>query len=100
MNLLLNAIEAMDDASATKHRVTVIGRYLGEYVIIDIRDSGNGIPDLSRVFEPFFTTKERGMGIGLSLCRSIVQAHGGQLWAANNESVPGSTFSFSIPIHR
>jgi PAS domain S-box-containing protein len=100
MNLLLNAIEALDDISVTNRQVTVIAYQRGEYVLVDIRDTGNGISDLARIFEPFFTTKESGMGIGLSLCRSIVEAHGGQLWAVNNESAPGSTFSFSIPTHR
>jgi PAS domain S-box-containing protein len=100
MNLLLNAIEALDDVSVTNRQVTISAYHRGECVLVDIRDSGKGIPDLARIFEPFFTTKERGMGIGLSLCRSIVQAHGGHLWAVNNESAPGSTFSFSIPTHR
>jgi PAS domain S-box-containing protein len=100
MNLLLNAVEALDDVSAMNRQVTVVAHHCGEYVIVDVRDSGKGVSDLAGIFEPFFTTKERGMGIGLSLCRSIVQAHGGQLWAVNNESAPGSTFSFSIPTHR
>ena len=100
MNLLLNAIEALDDVSVTNRQVTISAYRRDEYVLLDIRDSGKGISDLARIFEPFFTTKERGLGIGLSLCRSIVEAHGGQLWAVNNESAPGSTFSFSIPTHR
>jgi signal transduction histidine kinase len=65
-----------------------------------IADSGKGIPSviLGRLFEPFFTTKSHGLGLGLTICRSIVAAHGGQLSAVNNPD-RGATFCLALPIH-
>ncbi len=98
MNLVLNAIEAMEEMPVTNRKMAVTAHLQTDgYVTVEIRDQGRGLADPTRIFEPFFTTKERGMGIGLSLCRSIVQAHGGQLSAANNTDGPGATFRFSIP---
>ena len=68
-------------------------------VIVSITDRGNTIPEerLEQIFEPFFTTKEKGMGLGLSVCRSIITAHRGKLWATNNTD-RGATLHFSLPI--
>jgi len=65
---------------------------------VSVVDRGTGIPadELERVFEPFFTTKEHGLGLGLSICRSIVATHGGRLWASNNEN-GGATFHLTLP---
>ena len=67
-------------------------------MLVSVRDSGPGITsgDLERIFEPFFTTKPGGMGIGLSICRSIIEAHGGSLWAGANQP-RGTTFQFTLP---
>ena len=65
--------------------------------MVEIRDSGVGLKDPETVFEAFFTTKENGMGMGLAICRSIVQAHSGRIWAASGEG-PGATFCFTLPL--
>jgi signal transduction histidine kinase len=68
-------------------------------VILSVTDRGNGIPEgkIEQIFEPFFTTKTKGMGLGLSVCRTIITAHRGKLWATNNADC-GATFTFSLPI--
>jgi signal transduction histidine kinase len=68
---------------------------------VSIADSGSGLPDghAERVFEPFFTTKEKGLGLGLTMCRSIAMAHQGQLWAENNPG-GGATFHLLLPLYR
>jgi signal transduction histidine kinase len=70
-------------------------------VLVAVRDSGPGLnpESLERLFDPFYTTKPSGMGMGLSICRSILEAHGGRLWAGAN--VPhGASFHFTLPLHR
>ena len=68
-----------------------------ETVLVEVRDSGMGLKDPDRIFEAFFTTKDNGMGMGLAICRSIIDAHHGRLWAASGEGA-GTTFSFSLPV--
>jgi len=97
-NLLLNGIEAMDPVLDRPRKLHIRSkRHDAEAVLVEIRDSGVGIEDPDKVFEAFFTTKENGMGMGLSVCRSIVDAHHGRLWAASG-SGEGTTFSFTLPI--
>jgi C4-dicarboxylate-specific signal transduction histidine kinase len=96
VNLIRNGIEAMDSAAGER----VLGirvRRVGDEVQTEISDRGGGVEFPDRMFEPFFTTKEHGMGMGLAICRSIVEAHGGRLWAENNEP-QGATFTFTLPI--
>ncbi|MNU02360.1 Sensor protein FixL [compost metagenome] len=64
---------------------------------IAVSDLGKGVEFPDRIFEPFFTTKDDGMGMGLAICRSIVEAHGGRLWAEKNDP-QGTTFIFTLPI--
>ena len=64
--------------------------------MVDVQDEGTGLVNLETIFEPFTTTKETGMGMGLAICRSIVEAHAGRIWVVRNE-VRGVTFSFSLP---
>jgi signal transduction histidine kinase len=66
-------------------------------ILIEIRDYGNGVADSTRIFEAFYTTKEKGMGMGLSVCRSIVEAHGGHLGISPSQG-SGTTFFFSLPL--
>ena len=86
LNLVLNACDAMA-GQATDRRLTVRTRQSAQGLVeVSVSDHGPGIPeaDLDRLFEPFVTTKAQGLGLGLTICRSIVQAHGGRLWASNN----------------
>jgi signal transduction histidine kinase len=95
--LLINAIDAMDAVPAARRRITVSSALAGDKVEITVKDAGPGIPagDLSRLFDSFFTTKAKGMGLGLSIARSIVEAHGGRIWAENSTD-GGAVFRFSL----
>jgi signal transduction histidine kinase len=94
-----NAMEAIDGAGAGERRVTLSASRANEETIeIQVRDSGPGLSAATaeKVFEPFYTTKSEGIGIGLALSRSIVDAHGGRLWA--DASSPGAVFRLTLPI--
>ncbi|MBX5194147.1 PAS domain-containing protein [Rhizobium sp. NZLR10] len=96
INLVRNGIEAMDTVAGDK----VIGmrvRHMGNAIQTEISDRGQGIAFPEKMFEPFFTTKENGMGMGLAICRSIVELHGGRLWAEKNNP-HGATLIFTLPI--
>jgi PAS domain S-box-containing protein len=97
LNLLLNGIEAMDPVTDYKRLFIRSERESGDTVLVEIQDSGVGLKDPDTVFEAFFTTKANGMGMGLAICRSIVQAHNGRLWAASAEG-RGATFCFTLPL--
>jgi signal transduction histidine kinase len=96
MNMMLNGIEAMRDAGG--ELVITAKRIGGGELLITVSDSGVGIPAEhgDRIFEAFFTTKPGGTGMGLALSRTIVEAHGGRLWATAN-SGRGATFHFTLP---
>ncbi|UPJ74199.1 PAS domain-containing sensor histidine kinase [Bradyrhizobium sp. 187] len=98
LNLLLNAVEAMGSVEAAPRELLISTKQVHTGVVVAVRDSGPGIdPEhLDRVFNSFYTTKPSGTGMGLSICRSIVDAHGGRLWAEANES-RGVTFQFALP---
>ena len=97
INLVHNAMEAMGGRMDRPKSLVLTSRRQGEELLIQVRDHGVGIKDSALVFEPFFTNKESGMGMGLSVSRSIVEAHGGRIWATANEDV-GTTFSFTLPL--
>ena len=98
LNLLLNGIEAMDSVVDRPRTLFIRSqRERADTVRVEIRDSGIGLKDPNAVFEAFFTTKENGMGMGLAICRSIVLAHEGRLWATSGEG-PGATFCFTLPV--
>lgn len=97
-NLLLNAIEAMDPVVDRPKKVLIRSeRTSSETLLVEVRDCGPGIKNPNSIFDAFFTTKENGMGMGLAICRSIVDAHRGRIWAASSEG-SGATFSFTLPV--
>jgi len=100
INLLKNSIEAMRDLAPGHQRVVALRVSVVDAAIeFSVSDRGPGIrEDLQgRLFEPFFTTKTEGMGIGLNICRSIVESHQGQLWAERPDD-GGSRFRFTVPV--
>ena len=100
LNLIINAIEAMRDVGEEERELLISTRNEPDGVSVEVRDSGPGFAPaaLERVFEAFYTTKPGGLGLGLSICRSIIEAHNGRLWASPN--VPrGATFEFTVSAH-
>ena len=100
LNLLLNAFDAVKELPTTEREVAVRAERDGDSVRVRVTDRGPGLSpeQLQKLFTPFFTSKRDGMGLGLSISRSIIEAHGGQLRAANN-SLGGATFEFALPVH-
>jgi PAS domain S-box-containing protein len=98
LNLILNGVEAMDSIEAGARELSIRTELYETGILVAVGDSGPGIdPEhLERVFEPFYTTKSGGTGMGLSICRSIIDAHGGGLWAEANRS-GGAVFQFTLP---
>ena len=99
LNLVLNAVEAMGSVEGGDRELLVSTKQTeGNGVLVAVRDSGPGVDPghLDRAFEPFYTTKVSGVGMGLSICRSIIEAHRGRLWAEANEP-RGAVFQFTIP---
>jgi hypothetical protein len=99
LNLMLNAVEAMSSVDKAPRELSISTEPRGlDEVLVVVRDSGPGIrpEQLERIFDSFYTTKPSGMGLGLSICRSIVEAHGGRLWAETNE-LGGAVFQFTLP---
>jgi len=102
INLVMNGIEAMRPLTEQPRELTIQSQQDGaRQVRVTVKDRGVGISaeNADRLFNAFFTTKSGGMGMGLSICRSIVEAHGGQISAANNAG-PGATFQFTLPLQR
>jgi C4-dicarboxylate-specific signal transduction histidine kinase len=99
LNLILNAVDAMSEPGTSLRELSIASRREeANQVLVEVRDSGRGLQaeTMERIFEPFFTTKPDGMGMGLSISRSIVAAHGGRLWAMSNEP-RGAVFQFALP---
>jgi len=98
LNLVLNACEAMNNPDSSERQLLIASRLENGAVRMSVTDRGRGIPaeKTEQVFERFFTTKKEGMGLGLSICRSIIDAHEGKIWATHNAD-RGATFHFSLP---
>ncbi len=103
LNLVFNGIEAMEGSRSEHREIRIFTeRYDGESVKVAVQDRGPGINEMTKdqMFQAFQTTKPEGMGIGLSLCHSIIEAHGGRLWAENCPDGSGATFSFTVPTRK
>jgi C4-dicarboxylate-specific signal transduction histidine kinase len=101
LNLVMNAIDSMNDQTPSRRMIVIGTRSVNEgHIEISVADRGTGLPPAheARIFQPFFTTKERGLGLGLSICSSIVKAHGGKLSLANSPT-GGATATFTLPRH-
>ena len=102
LNLIKNGIDAIAEVQEGPRELLVRSARQGsDEVLVTVRDSGVGLPpqELERIFEPFFTTKKQGMGMGLSISRTIIHDHEGVMWAAPNLS-RGLTFHFTLPVYR
>jgi two-component system sensor histidine kinase TtrS len=101
LNLIKNALDAGRNLPPERHRVQVIVEAVDHWVHLHVIDQGCGLepPQLAHLFEPFFTTKPDGLGLGLPICKTIIEAHGGRLWAEPNADGLGMRFSFSLPCH-
>jgi PAS domain S-box-containing protein len=100
LNLIVNAVEAMSGVSEGSRELLIgTGRDASSGLVVAVQDSGPGLnpESFDRLFDPFYTTKPGGMGMGLSICRSIVEAHGGRVWASRT-SGPGVTVQFTLPV--
>jgi len=98
LNLMVNGCEAMADHYSSECRLLIASQLQKGAVRVSVTDRGGGIPEknMEQVFERFFTTKKEGMGLGLSVCRTIIDAHRGKIWATNNVG-SGATFHFRLP---
>jgi C4-dicarboxylate-specific signal transduction histidine kinase len=98
MNLIVNGIDAMKDVDGTRELSIKSQRAENEQLLMSVSDTGVGLPaqQAAEIFNPFFTTKLQGTGLGLSISRSIVESHGGRLWANDNSS-RGATFHIALP---
>jgi signal transduction histidine kinase len=102
INLVMNGIEAMELVTDRARELAIRSRQdEAGRLLTTVEDNGTGISaeNIDRMFNMFFTTKSRGMGMGLSICRSIIEAHGGRISATNNAG-PGTTFQFTLPLHQ
>lgn len=98
MNLIMNSIDAMKDVKGKRELAIQLERAENEQLLVSVSDTGVGLPpqQADQIFNAFFTTKVHGTGMGLRISRSIVESHGGRLWAAEN-SLHGATFCFTLP---
>lgn len=101
LNLIKNAIDASRDLPIERQNLRIVIEPMDNRVAVHVIDQGAGLSaeQLPHLFEPFFTTKPDGLGLGLPICKTIIEAHGGRLWAEPSQDAPGMCFSFSLPCH-
>ena len=101
LNLIKNAIDASRDLPVERQNLRIVIEPLDNRVALHVIDQGIGLEaeQIPHLFEPFFTTKPDGLGLGLPICKTIIEAHGGRIWAEPNQESPGMCFSFSLPCH-
>jgi signal transduction histidine kinase len=102
LNLIINAKDAMKPVQDRPHVLRIQSKYHQKHaVLVAVEDSGVGLnpEEMEKLFKTFYTTKTEGLGMGLSICRSIIEGHGGRLWAESNEG-SGARFQFTLPIER
>ena len=101
INLVMNGMEAMATVTDRPRELKIRSQRKGDAVLVAVQDSGAGIDPahLDQLFTAFFTTKPGGMGMGLSICRSIIEGHGGKLWASRNADA-GATFQITLSAHQ
>jgi PAS domain S-box-containing protein len=97
VNLLQNGADALERSGERARVLLIRSRAQAADMVVEIRDNGIGFEDETRLFDAFFTTKEEGLGMGLAICRSIIETHAGRIWAARNEP-HGAVFGFALPI--
>lgn len=101
LNLIKNAVDAGRELPPARQTIRVVIEHARPWLVVSVIDTGPGLApaELGHLFEPFFTTKSDGLGLGLSICKTIVEAHGGRLWAEPNADLVGMRFAFSLPCH-
>jgi len=99
LNLVRNGFEALEDSDPARRVLSIETSMASEAIEVSVHDEGRGLSaeDAERIFAPYFTTKRNGLGMGLSISRSIIEAHGGRLWATPGTE-RGSTFRFTVPL--
>ena len=100
INLMVNGMQAMEPVADRPRHLVIRSAVEADQAVVAVQDAGIGLEPatMARLFSPFFTTRDGGLGLGLSICRSIVESHGGRIWASPNEG-PGATFGFALPIN-
>ena len=101
LNLVVNGIEVMRDTPSEHRIIAIRTSRVEKFAQLSVSDRGSGIPEekIKEIFEPFFTSKAEGMGMGLSIARTIIEAHNGHIWAKNRDH-GGATFRISIPLSK
>ena len=95
LNLIVNACEAMAEQSSDR-RLRIVARHHAGEIHVEVSDNGSGVEDFESIFRPLFSTRPHNVGLGLAIARTIVAAHGGRLWGANN-AAGGATFFIALP---